>query len=245
MDSAQLSMLQHIILLVISIGRLLLSTRLFCWMIIRITITGSIVTLGMLLLLGVLNILWIVASPFDMLIFVETTGLTIMSMNLVSHTTVVGMSRNYSFCFLTTQLFSFSLQPTEPHVYIAKTKYCICLSSNVRATIFALLNIHFFLSAVSSLFLVLFRIDRLEWILFGNASSINFVFMATIVLQAIVNALPMIRCVSLLMIQSLKMNGLLKSGEAGTSLVLTEVTSKINFPSELETTQPSRGVCDT
>jgi hypothetical protein len=80
----------------------------------------------------------------------------------------------------------------------------------------------------------------------------NFVFVATIVLEAIVNPpnvwfvlIPIIRGVSLFIMQSSLIYGLLKAREAGTSLALSEVTSKIQFPSELETTKSSTGVRDT
>jgi hypothetical protein len=80
----------------------------------------------------------------------------------------------------------------------------------------------------------------------------SFVFVATLVLEAIVNPpsvwfvlIPIIRGVSLFIMQSSLIYGLMKAREAGTSLALSEVTSKIQFPSELETTQSTTGVCDT
>jgi hypothetical protein len=146
---------------------------------------------------------------------------------------------------ITTQALFFLSSAYEPYVYIApKTNFSTCLSSYASPTIFALFSIHFLLSAGSTLILALFHADGLEWISFRNASSMSFVFVATIVLEAIVNPpnvwfvlIPIIRGVSLFIMQSSLMYGLLKAREAGTSLALSEFTTKIQYPSELETAQ--------
>jgi hypothetical protein len=99
------------------------------------------------------------------------------------------------------------------------------------------------LFTASSLLLSLYHADVPHWLSIRNASSMSFVFVASIVLEAIVNPpsvwfvlIPCIRGVSLFIMQSFFLYGLLKATEASSSAVISEATSKMQFPSELEST---------
>jgi hypothetical protein len=142
------------------------------------------------------------------------------------------------------QFLFLSSASNQPHLHIApKSKYSTCLSTQVDYTILSLFSINAFLFAASSLVLSLYHADVPHWISFRNASSMSFVLVASIVLETIVNPpsvwfvlIPCIRGVSLCIMQSFLIYGLLKATEASSSAVISEISSKIQFPSELEST---------
>jgi hypothetical protein len=183
-------------------------------------------------------------KQFPSVTFAATCLMIILTGNLVSEC--------LGFLFINAALTHFpfynkilflSSASNQPHLHIEpKSKYSTCLSTQVNYTLFSLFGINCLWFAASSLVLSLCHADVPHWLSIRNASSMSFVLVATVVLEAIVNPpsvwfvlIPCIRGVSLFIMQSFLIYGLLKAKEERTLDVISEVTSKMQFPSELDT----------